>query len=89
MVYAPAPWEVFAITTRASKRTDCPAATASRETVSPAVLEAQAVATVPDEEAYDETVHEVYQKGYKMGKKVLRAAMVTVTRVSVESPLMR
>lgn len=42
-------------------------------------LEAQAVATVPDEEAFDETVAEVYQKGYRMGKKVLRPAMVTVT----------
>lgn len=42
-------------------------------------LEAQAVATVPDESVPDETVHEVYQKGYKMGAKVLRPAMVTVT----------
>lgn len=42
-------------------------------------LEAQAVATVPDESVPDETVHEVYQKGYRMGNKVIRAAMVTVT----------
>lgn len=42
-------------------------------------LEAQAVATVPDESVPDETVHEVYQKGYRMGTKVIRAAMVTVT----------
>ena len=42
-------------------------------------LEAQAVGTVPDEEAFDETVHDVYQKGYRMGKKVLRPAMVTIT----------
>ncbi len=42
-------------------------------------LEAQAVGTVPDEEAFDETVHDVYQKGYKMGRKVLRPAMVTIT----------
>ena len=42
-------------------------------------LEAQAVATVPDETVPDETVHEVYQKGYRMGTKVIRAAMVTVT----------
>ena len=42
-------------------------------------LEAQAVGTVPDEEAFDETVRDVYQKGYKMGKKVLRPAMVTIT----------
>ena len=49
-------------------------------------LEAQAVATVPDEEAYDETVREVYQKGYKMGKKVLRPAMVTVTTGGPKRP---
>lgn len=42
-------------------------------------LEAQAVATVPDESVPDETVAEVYQKGYRMGSKVIRAAMVTVT----------
>lgn len=42
-------------------------------------LDAQAVATVDDPSAYDETVREVYQKGYKMGTKVLRPAMVTVT----------
>ena len=42
-------------------------------------LEAQAVQVVPDEGAFEETVKDVYQKGYKMGKKVLRAAMVTVT----------
>lgn len=42
-------------------------------------LEAQAVATVDDASVPDETVSEVYQKGYKMGTKVLRPAMVTVT----------
>ncbi|MBX9032536.1 nucleotide exchange factor GrpE [Gordonibacter massiliensis (ex Traore et al. 2017)] len=42
-------------------------------------LEAQAVATVDDAGVPDETVAEVYQKGYKMGSKVLRPAMVTVT----------
>ena len=42
-------------------------------------LEAQAVATVDDASVPDETVAEVYQKGYKMGPKVLRPAMVTVT----------
>lgn len=42
-------------------------------------LEAQAVATVDDASVPDETVADVYQKGYKMGKKVLRPAMVTVT----------
>ena len=49
-------------------------------------LEAQAVATVSDEEAFDETVHDVYQKGYKMGKKVLRPAMVTVTTGGPKRP---
>ena len=42
-------------------------------------LQHQAVATVEDAEVFDETVNEVYQKGYKMGNKVLRPAMVTVT----------
>lgn len=42
-------------------------------------LEAQAVATVDDTTVPDETVADVYQKGYKMGNKVLRPAMVTVT----------
>lgn len=42
-------------------------------------LEAQAVATVEDASVPDETVAEVYQRGYKMGTKVLRPAMVTVT----------
>lgn len=42
-------------------------------------LEAQAVATVDDPTVPDETVAEVYQKGYRMGSKVIRNAMVTVT----------
>lgn len=42
-------------------------------------LESQAVATVEDTSVPDETVAEVYQKGYKMGEKVLRPAMVTVS----------
>lgn len=42
-------------------------------------LEAQAVATISDATVFDETVADVYQKGYKMGRKVLRPAMVTVT----------
>ena len=49
-------------------------------------LEAQAVGTVPDEEAIDETVHDVYQKGYKMGKKVIRPAMVTITTGGPKRP---
>ena len=39
----------------------------------------QAVGRVEDAEAYDETVAQVYQKGYRMGGKVIRSAMVTVT----------
>lgn len=42
-------------------------------------LEAQAVATVERTDIFDETVQDVYQKGYKMGRKVIRPAMVTVT----------
>lgn len=49
-------------------------------------LEAQAVATVPNDEAFDETVCDVYQKGYKMGKKVIRPAMVTVTTGGPKRP---
>ena len=41
-------------------------------------LEAQAVATVDDTSVPDETVAQVYQKGYRMGVKVLRPAMVTI-----------
>ena len=39
----------------------------------------QAVGRVEDTEAYDETVAQVYQRGYSMGGKVIRSAMVTVT----------
>ena len=39
----------------------------------------QAVGRVEDTEAYDETVAQVYQRGYTMGGKVIRSAMVTVT----------
>jgi molecular chaperone GrpE len=39
----------------------------------------QAVGRQEDTEAYDETVAQVYQKGYRMGGKVIRPAMVTVT----------
>lgn len=49
-------------------------------------LEAQAVATVPDDSAFDETVAQVYQKGYRMGNKVLRPAMVTVTTGGPKRP---
>lgn len=61
------------------------------ETIDPAgqpfdALEAQAVAMVPDTDAYDETVAQVYQKGYKMGGHVLRPAMVTVTTGGPKRP---
>lgn len=49
-------------------------------------LECQAVATVDDPSAFDETVAQVYQKGYRMGKKVLRPAMVTVTTGGPKRP---
>ena len=39
----------------------------------------QAVGRVEDKEAFDETVAQVYQKGYRMGDKVIRTAMVTVS----------
>lgn len=39
----------------------------------------QAVGRVEDAAQYDETVNDVYQKGYRMAGKVLRPAMVTVT----------
>lgn len=42
-------------------------------------LKHQAVGRAEDAEAYDETVAQVYQKGYAMGGKVIRSAMVTVT----------
>ena len=49
-------------------------------------LQHQAVATVEDAEAYDETVAAVYQKGYKIGGKVIRPAMVTVTNGGPKRP---
>lgn len=42
-------------------------------------LEAMAVSTVDDTSVPDETVAEVYMKGYRMGSKVIRNAMVAVT----------
>ena len=54
------------------------------ETIDPAgqpfdPLEHQAVGRSEDAAQYDETVAQVYQKGYRMGGKVIRTAMVTVT----------
>ena len=39
----------------------------------------QAVGREENKDAYDETVAQVYQRGYRMGGKVIRTAMVTVT----------
>lgn len=39
----------------------------------------QAVGRSENKDVYDETVDQVYQKGYRMGDKVIRSAMVTVT----------
>ena len=49
-------------------------------------LEHQAVAVVDDPEQFEKTVAQVYQKGYKMGSKVLRSAMVTVTTGGPKRP---
>lgn len=49
-------------------------------------LEAQAVSTVEDPTVPDETVAQVYQLGYRMGDKVLRPAMVTVTTGGPKRP---
>ena len=42
--------------------------------------EHQAIAQVPDTSVPDNTVCEVYQKGYRMGGRVIRTAMVTVAK---------
>ena len=42
-------------------------------------LEHQAVGRVEDASQYEETVNDVYQKGYRMADRVIRSAMVTVT----------
>ena len=49
-------------------------------------LEHQAVGRVEDAEQYDETVRDVYQKGYRMADRVLRSAMVTVTYGGAKRP---
>lgn len=47
----------------------------------------QAVGRVENTEAYDETVAQVYQRGYRMGDKVIRSAMVTVTYGGPKRPV--
>ena len=47
----------------------------------------QAVGREENTDAYDETVAQVYQKGYRMGGKVIRSAMVTVTYGGPKRPV--
>lgn len=49
-------------------------------------LEHQAVGTVDDASVPDETVAQVYQKGYRLGKKVIRPAMVTIATGGPKRP---
>lgn len=46
----------------------------------------QAVGTQPDAERFDETVVQVYQKGYEMGGHVIRPAMVVVSTGGPKRP---
>lgn len=62
------------------------------ETIDPAgeafnPLEHQAVGRVEDPSVFDETVRDVYQKGYRMADRILRAAMVTVTYGGAKRPV--
>ena len=50
-------------------------------------LEHQAVGRVEDPNQYDDTVNDVYQKGYRMGDHVVRSAMVTVTYGGAKRPV--
>ena len=50
-------------------------------------LSHQAVTQIEDTEAYDETVAQVYQKGYRMGGKDIRTAMVVVTHGGPKRPV--
>ena len=50
-------------------------------------LSHQAVSQIEDTEAYDETVAQVYQKGYRMGGKDIRTAMVVVTHGGPKRPV--
>ena len=49
-------------------------------------LSHQAVSQIEDIQAYDETVAQVYQKGYRMGGKDIRTAMVVVTHGGPKRP---
>ena len=50
-------------------------------------MDHQAVGRVENADEYDETVADVYQKGYRMGGKVVRPAMVTVTYGGAKRPV--
>ena len=47
----------------------------------------QAVGRVEDESQYEDTVADVYMKGYRIGDRVIREAMVTVTYGGEKRPL--
>jgi len=49
-------------------------------------LSHQAVSQIEDTTVYDETVAQVYQKGYRMGGKDIRTAMVVVTHGGPKRP---
>ena len=49
-------------------------------------LEHQAVGQVDDPSVFDETVAQVYQKGYRLGSKVIRPAMVTISTGGPKRP---
>lgn len=49
-------------------------------------LQHQAVATVENTDVFDESIASVMQKGYKMGKKIIRPAMVSVTTGGKKRP---
>ena len=50
-------------------------------------MDHQAVGRVENADEYDETVADVYQKGYRMGGKVVRPARVTVTYGGAKRPV--
>ena len=50
-------------------------------------LSHQAVSQIEDTQVYDETVSQVYQKGYRMGGKDIRTAMVVVTHGGPKRPV--
>ena len=49
-------------------------------------IEHQAVSTVEDKDKFEESIAGVMQKGYKMGNKVIRPAMVSVTTGGKKRP---